>query len=97
MDVDVEVPVKGLGDPTRCPARGVFSFLGWVPFQETLDFLLDLVGDFRRASVPPTVVEARGPFFVEPVTSWISTISKAECSRILKRTMCARTDTRPTS
>jgi len=41
------------------------------PLQETLDFLLDLFGDFLRTSVPLTVVEAGGAFFVESVEPFV--------------------------
>jgi len=71
MDVDIELLVEVLGDPVCCPACGVFSFFGRVPFQETLDFLLDLVGDLLRASAPLSVVEAGRAFFVEPVEPFV--------------------------
>ena len=57
MDVDVKLSFEVFCNPIRCPARGVFSFIGRISFQEGLDFLFDLLGNFLRASVPLSVIQ----------------------------------------
>ncbi len=71
MDIDIKFSFEMLGDPTGRRARGVFSLLCWIFFQKTLDFLFDLLGDLRRASVSLSVIESRRPFLVEPVEPFI--------------------------
>lgn len=112
MDIDIELSFEMFCNAVCGPACSVISFLRRIPFQEGLDFLLDLLGNFLRASLSLSVVEAGGTFLVEPIhpfvhhrsghvvnlcNFWGRVAPTTQQSRLLSKMMWARTDTRPTS
>nr|WP_204359813.1 hypothetical protein [Salinibacter ruber] len=67
MNVHAELPIEVLGNSVGCPSSGVFASLRRILLQKPLNFLLDLLVDFRRTALPLPIIESGGSLFVEPI------------------------------